>query len=488
MEVLAGAELRQLESYLNVCDKGRSLGNLYRTVTDDGHVKWNLKALVAANGGSYNEVTGAIKISLKSKSLAKRFYDEIVKARGIQELDISFEWDATLSELKKFESAVSTANIIKLTICGDNFKGPALDFINRHRRFGPIIELMGNRRIQSLSLNGFKHFDKRIRGSFTLMAPQLRSLSFGPGFTLKDIAGPGIFLNMLQQCSSLNELKLSSRDQYPLFEATLNKMSDLPSLQIIDLHSEQYRFRTIASNGKVGNVRMDIFQLEDLSAIDKKAFQNGYITSLHMDQTPRRSDEALLVDIIYQNPNLRFADIPCDGERSNEIIKLVTSTTERIEQGGTTTALNFLKFAGSKAYNVKLKTPLVITSPGQAFKRDLTFELDTDIEIDGDNPIDEKDIPGVFRQYGWLIKRLNATGTFSDSPAALFEEATRSTIPRLKRLVFHPWSLTPSGLDCMDRVIERAVILDDFMLHMDAIDEILSVVLSTLARGLEDSY
>ncbi|KAI8595931.1 hypothetical protein EDD21DRAFT_408759 [Dissophora ornata] len=279
MEVLAGAELRQLESYLNVCDKGRSLGNLYRTVTDDGHVKWvcndhfhegyrfssilNLKALVAANGGSYNEVTGAIKISLKSKSLAKRFYEAIVKARGIQELDISFEWDATLSELKKFESAVSTANIINLTINGDNFKGPALDFINRHRRFGPIIELM---------------------------------------------------------------------------------------------------------------------------------------------------DEALLTDIICQNPKLIFANIPCDGERSNEIIKLVTSTTERIEQEGTTTALNFLRFTDSEVYSVKRKIPLAVTSAGQVFIADSTFELDTDIEIDGDNSIDEKDIPGVFRQYGWLIKMLRTTG------------------------------------------------------------------------------
>ncbi|KAI8603156.1 hypothetical protein EDD21DRAFT_442262 [Dissophora ornata] len=487
MEVLAGVELRQLESYLNVCDKDQSLGNLYRTVTDDGHVKWvcndhfsenyrdsfilNLKALVAANGGSYDEMTGAIKISLTSKSRAKRFYEAIVKARGIQELDITFEWDATLSDLRTFESVVSTANITKLTINGYYFKGPALDFINRHRRFVPILELMCNRRIQSLSLNGFEHFDRRIRGSFTSKAPQLRSLSFGPGFTLKGIAGPGIFHNMLQQCSSLNELKLSSRDQYPLFEATLNKMSDLPRLQIIDLHSEQYRLWTKASNGKVRNVQMSIFQLEDLSSIDKKAFQNGYITSLHMDQTPRRSDEALIADIICQNPKLFHADIPCDGERSNEIIKLVTSTTERIEQGGTATALEVLKFDGSKVYDIKGKRSLAITSAGLVSLHDPRFELDTDIEIDGDNPIDEKDIPGVFRRYGWLIKKLRASGNFSDSLAGFFEEATRSTIPRLKRLVLDPRLLTPSGLDCMDRVIERAEILDDFSLELNELED-----------------
>ncbi|KAF8908661.1 hypothetical protein BGZ58_006075, partial [Dissophora ornata] len=186
-----------------------------------------------------------------------------------------------------------------------------------------------------------------------------------------------------------------------------------------------------------------------------------------MDQTPRRSDEALIADIICQNPKLFHADIPCDGERSNEIIKLVTSTTERIEQGGTATALEVLKFDGSKVYDIKGKRSLAITSAGLVSLHDPRFELDTDIEIDGDNPIDEKDIPGVFRRYGWLIKKLRASGNFSDSLAGFFEEATRSTIPRLKRLVLDPRLLTPSGLDCMDRVIERAEILDDFSLELN---------------------
>ncbi len=37
---LQGAHLRELESYLEVIDRKNSLGNLYRTVTDDGHVRW----------------------------------------------------------------------------------------------------------------------------------------------------------------------------------------------------------------------------------------------------------------------------------------------------------------------------------------------------------------------------------------------------------------------------------------------------------------
>ncbi|CAF4138896.1 unnamed protein product, partial [Adineta steineri] len=37
---LQGPDLREVETYLDVADNKRSLGNLYRTVTTDGHVRW----------------------------------------------------------------------------------------------------------------------------------------------------------------------------------------------------------------------------------------------------------------------------------------------------------------------------------------------------------------------------------------------------------------------------------------------------------------
>jgi hypothetical protein len=37
---LQGAQLRELEAFLDLVDNSNSLGNLYRTVTDDGHVRW----------------------------------------------------------------------------------------------------------------------------------------------------------------------------------------------------------------------------------------------------------------------------------------------------------------------------------------------------------------------------------------------------------------------------------------------------------------
>ncbi|KAF8938439.1 hypothetical protein BGZ58_000892 [Dissophora ornata] len=163
LEVMEGADLRQLESYLSIRDKGRVLGNLYRVVTTDGNVKWvcidhyrenyresvmqHLRDIVAANNGIFTEEKGKIDIKIASGTLAKQFYEAMAKARRIQELDITLQWDVTLDDLRKFAVAVGNANILHLTMDGVNFKGPPLDTINRGRRYDPILQLMSNGRI-----------------------------------------------------------------------------------------------------------------------------------------------------------------------------------------------------------------------------------------------------------------------------------------------------------------------------------------------------
>ncbi|KAK3825568.1 MAG: hypothetical protein J3Q66DRAFT_396526 [Benniella sp.] len=127
LKVLEGADLRRLESYLKVKDEGRVLGNLYRIVTSVGHVKWmciehfrenyresaqhRLREIVDSNSGVFMEDLCKIKLTLKSNTVAKPFYEALVDARGIQALDITLEWDVTMADLKKFAAAVSKAMV-----------------------------------------------------------------------------------------------------------------------------------------------------------------------------------------------------------------------------------------------------------------------------------------------------------------------------------------------------------------------------------------
>ncbi|KAF9347483.1 hypothetical protein BGX34_003105, partial [Mortierella sp. NVP85] len=121
VEALEGADLRQLESYLKVKDQGRILGNLYRIVTQEGHVKWvcfdhyratyhestvqQLRDVIDINKGTFIEEIGRIEITITSSVLARQFYQALVNARGIQELEVTLEWDASMDDLRSLAGA-----------------------------------------------------------------------------------------------------------------------------------------------------------------------------------------------------------------------------------------------------------------------------------------------------------------------------------------------------------------------------------------------
>ncbi|KAF9963952.1 hypothetical protein BGZ65_004117 [Modicella reniformis] len=91
LAALEGADLRQLESFLKLKDEKQVLGSLYRIVTLEGHVKW----------------TGRIEIEIRSSVLARQFYDTMVKAPRIQELEITLKWDVTMDDLRSSKASTT---------------------------------------------------------------------------------------------------------------------------------------------------------------------------------------------------------------------------------------------------------------------------------------------------------------------------------------------------------------------------------------------
>ncbi|KAG0358602.1 hypothetical protein BGZ54_010353 [Gamsiella multidivaricata] len=133
-EALEGADLRQLETFLRTNDDGRKLGNLYRIATETGNVKWvcldhfrstykekeqqAFANAVEVNGGSYDRQLGQVAIKLQSKIRAAEFFDALAKARRVYDLDISFDWECSTSDLVAFKDAlkVSGVSILRLDL------------------------------------------------------------------------------------------------------------------------------------------------------------------------------------------------------------------------------------------------------------------------------------------------------------------------------------------------------------------------------------
>ncbi|KAI8358931.1 hypothetical protein B0O80DRAFT_484973 [Mortierella sp. GBAus27b] len=146
-EALEGADLRRLETFLKSKDSDKVLGNLYRTVTHEGHVKWvcidhyrenyhekavkAFRATVESMGGSFNENIGSVTIHLRSKTQADQFYQALEKSKAIFELDIVLDWDTTLSDFKKLRDILRLTNIGALKIDLKRQGGPTSDILNR---------------------------------------------------------------------------------------------------------------------------------------------------------------------------------------------------------------------------------------------------------------------------------------------------------------------------------------------------------------------
>ncbi|KAF9104920.1 hypothetical protein BGX27_009879, partial [Mortierella sp. AM989] len=241
LEALEGAELRQLESYLTTKDSSRILGNLYRTVTSEGHVKWvcidhyrenyrekaiqDLRQIIEANEGTFVEEIGRIDVRFYSRTLAKEFYDAMIKARGIQMLEIWLQWDVTMDDLRSFADSVTKASISHLKINGYGWDGPALDVVNRLCRYDPIAQLGSNGRIQSLAFGDFSDFSKRMSNPSMIVGPQLRILKIEESINSDN--DYGFLSSILGACRHLTELHLVTNRLKDTVECIVKNLGSL---------------------------------------------------------------------------------------------------------------------------------------------------------------------------------------------------------------------------------------------------------------------
>ncbi|KAF9945451.1 hypothetical protein BGZ65_010730, partial [Modicella reniformis] len=169
-EALEGADLRKLDTFLKNKDENKVLGNLYRTVTTEGHVKWvcidhyreNYQAKAAKAfrdtvdvlGGSFDENVGRVEVNIRSKVQADQLYLTLEKAKSVYELDIIFCWDATYSDFKRLRDTLCTTNIgvlgLDLFLCEP--QGVSTDILNRGRRYDPIFDIMRHPSIRSFEI------------------------------------------------------------------------------------------------------------------------------------------------------------------------------------------------------------------------------------------------------------------------------------------------------------------------------------------------
>ncbi|KAF9952974.1 hypothetical protein BGZ72_005788 [Mortierella alpina] len=145
VEGLEGVELRQLGSFLKTSQEDSLLGNLYRMVTSDGHVKWvcrdhyrasyqekqveRLREVVKLAKGEFDEQLGKITITLRSSIEAIEFYTAVSKAKGVLELDITLRGECDRSDLDALETVLRDSRVAIVRLLPTYSQYGALDRI-----------------------------------------------------------------------------------------------------------------------------------------------------------------------------------------------------------------------------------------------------------------------------------------------------------------------------------------------------------------------
>ncbi|KAF9271272.1 hypothetical protein BGZ88_006436, partial [Linnemannia elongata] len=126
---LEGADLRKLDTFLKDKDANKVLGDMFRTVTDEGHVKWvfidhyrenyqestakEFQGVLDSVGGSVDEHLGRVEVKLRSRVLANKFSSVLGKARSgsVHELDVDLDWACNMSDLEAMEDALAKSRV-----------------------------------------------------------------------------------------------------------------------------------------------------------------------------------------------------------------------------------------------------------------------------------------------------------------------------------------------------------------------------------------
>ncbi|OAQ23034.1 hypothetical protein K457DRAFT_1911315 [Linnemannia elongata AG-77] len=223
-EALEGADLRHLEAFLKSKDQHRALGNLYRTITQDGHVKWvcinhyrlgykerdqeAFATAVELNGGHYDPHLGRVTVSLGSKIQAAGFFDALAKAKRVDELIVIFNWEGIMSDLETFGDILKSANIsilrLDLRRFRASFSSKLLPTSTRQQVLARLINLPSMKIIHIvLPISLFKLASLKPTG----LSPPPR-LSFGMALGPGDRMEIGKIVEKLKTNSTLTTLDL----------------------------------------------------------------------------------------------------------------------------------------------------------------------------------------------------------------------------------------------------------------------------------------
>ncbi|KAG0353895.1 hypothetical protein BGZ54_001978, partial [Gamsiella multidivaricata] len=389
---------------------------------------------------------------------AKQFYEALVKARRIHELTVKLWWEMTLEDHRKLRAAITNANVACLKMKRFSSKKPTLDFINRNRRFDPIMELLSDGRLQAVTLQGSEDFFSRISSSSIRPAPRLRILYMQP-IHLEDAASRTTFVRLLQNCPNLTKLQLGTKELGTIFDTVMHNIEHLPNLKVLELRSPKDHIIIDLLKSEVQGAWAELSNSWTYDPLHQLFLRKGLLTRLTITSAAIDQAKELLPEILCRNPRLLEIKLSCPCARFLDMLDLIISARKRGRAKGYVYAplrLDFATHFGGTADD------RIISSVHLSKESDV-LDMSTEIEL---RQPDQDYLSSLINRYGWSINILDTlSGKFGDDFAQQLDKSTEEKGSRITSLMLDARRLSSVGLECMDRVIDRSIYLEEFQFH-----------------------
>ncbi|KAG0212875.1 hypothetical protein BGX31_001379, partial [Mortierella sp. GBA43] len=166
---LTAKGLCKLDTFLKKRDVDKVPGNLYKTITTEGHVRWvchdhyndrqHLKAVQALRNivatsprGSFDESIGRLDVVLSSREMADHLYFGLVRTQSVYDLKVELKWDTTYGDLKDLYEALCKTRLEALELGFDVRENQDSDIVGHGYRYDPILDIMRHPSIRTFSL------------------------------------------------------------------------------------------------------------------------------------------------------------------------------------------------------------------------------------------------------------------------------------------------------------------------------------------------
>ncbi|KAG0364516.1 hypothetical protein BGZ54_007427 [Gamsiella multidivaricata] len=244
---IEGADLRRLASFLERKDQDRALGNLFRTVDGNGHVKWicldhyrstyhqrqdhAFENEIVLNRGDFDKRFGIVTVVLSSSESIGSFMAAMSRAGAFNELDVHLR-HYVFQDLRTLGDSLNKTNVAKLTLTCHEYREVAS---MGKRKLPAVLKIMVSGKVRYFH---FKHIKDLIPGrgvNIPKELPMVRSLEL-TGISLKE--GHEVLEAILHACKNLAVFRLKDVSlKLNRLVSITNGLSDCWNLNTLAIHN-----------------------------------------------------------------------------------------------------------------------------------------------------------------------------------------------------------------------------------------------------------